>query len=130
MYPSPHQWTTPSNRTPHSSMATQPPFSRLSNLPVQTHILLLSFQPYNSNVLTCAPLSSQLQFFGGTDFTYRPEHFLNGKKARTIYQLGPEPTIPDQKHISHVRRMVSVATALDGRASSCFNGLSEAVTQD
>ena len=45
MFPSPHQWTIHSNHTPPPSMATQPPLSTTSNLPVQTHILVPCFQP-------------------------------------------------------------------------------------
>ena len=79
---------------------------------------------------TCAPFSRQLQISVGTDYRYRPEQFLNGIKTRTIYQLAPEPTNPDQTHSRHVRRMALVATSLDGPAFSWFNSLSEADTQD
>ena len=100
MYPSPHQWTIHPNHTPPPSMATQPPLSTTSTLPTQqTHIFVPSFQPYTFNVLTCAPLSSQLQISDSTDYRYRPEQFLTDIKTRTIYQLGPEPTNPHQKHI-------------------------------
>ena len=40
---------------------------------------------------TCVPFSSQSHFFDGTDYRYCPEIILSGFKARTIYQLGPEP---------------------------------------
>ena len=66
MYPSLHHWTIPSNHTPPPSRPTQPPLSTTSNLLVQTHILVPSFQPYTLDVPTCAPLSSQLQIFDGT----------------------------------------------------------------
>ena len=79
---------------------------------------------------TCAPISSQLQVIDGTDSRYRPEHFLNGIKACTIYKLGLEPNKPDQKKIWHVRSMVLDATSLDDPTSSWFNGFSEADTQD
>ena len=117
MYPSPHHWTTPSNQTPRPSRPTQTPLSTTFNLLVQTHILEPSFQPYTLDVPTCAPLSSRLQIFDGTDYRYRPEQFLKGIKVRTIYQLGPEPTNPDQIHIWNVRRMALVATSPDGPAS-------------
>ena len=103
MYLSPHQRTIHSNFTPPLSIAIQPPFSTTSNLPVQTHINLPSSQPYTLYVLTCAPLSSQLQIFDSTDYRYRPQKLLNGIRARNIYQLGPEPTSSEQKHIRHVR---------------------------
>ena len=78
---------------------------------------------------TCAPFSGQLQIFEGTDYRYRPEQFLNGIKARTIYQLGPETTSPDQKHKWHVRRKALVTKCLDVSASGCFNSLPEADKQ-
>ena len=130
MYPSPHQWTIPSNQTPPPSLATQPALSTTSNLTVQTLIPVPSFQPYISNMPTCAPLSSRLQNFDGTDYRYRPDQFLNRKKARTFYQLSPEPSSPEQKHIWHVRRVALVATSLDGPVSSWFNSILEAGTQD
>ena len=61
-------------------MTTQPPISTTSNLPVRTHIHVPSFQQYTFKVPTCAPLSSQLKVFYGTDHRYRPKQFLNGKK--------------------------------------------------
>ena len=48
---------------------------------------------------TCASLSSQLQVVHGTDYRYRTEQFLNGMKARTIYQLDTEP---DQQNFWNV----------------------------
>ena len=59
---------------------------------------------------------------------YRPENFLNGIKARTMYQIGPILTNPEQYQIWSVRRMALVATSLDGPASSWFNSLSETDT--
>ena len=78
----------------------------------------------------CAPLSSQLQTFDGTDYRYAPENFLNGLKARTIHQLGPEPTHSEQYRIWNIHRMALVATSLDGPSSSRFTSLSETDTQD
>ena len=100
MYPSQHQWTIHPNHTRPPSMAIQPPLSTTSTLPTQqTYIFVPSFQPYTFNVPTCAPSSSQLQVSDSTDIRYRPEQFLTGIKTRIIYQLGPEPTNPDQKPI-------------------------------
>ena len=95
-------------------MVNQPPLSRTSNLPVQTHFPVPSLQPYTLNVPTCAPLSSQLQIVDGTDWRYRPEQFLKGMKTRTIHQPGPEPTSPNQKHIWHVRGLAFVDVFIDG----------------
>ena len=111
-------------------MATQAPLSTTSNLPFQAHIPVPSLQPSFLNVPTSAPFSSQLQFFDGTDYTYRPEQFLNGIKVRTIYQTCPKSTSSDQIHIWQARRMALVTTSLDSLASSWFNGLFEADTQD
>ena len=99
MYPSPHQWTIPSNHVPPPSMTTQLPSSTISNLPVQTHIPVPSSEQYTLNVPTCDPISNRLQFFDSTDYGHRQEQFFNGIKARTTHQLGPEPTSADQKHI-------------------------------
>ena len=79
---------------------------------------------------TSAPLSSQRQIFDGPDYRYRPDKLLNGTKARTSYQLDPEPTSPDQKHIWNVRRRAVVSTSLDGSTSSWLSSLPEADTQD
>ena len=96
MYPS-HQWTIPSNPNPPLSMATHSPLSTTSNLSVQTHILEPSFQPNTLNVPTCLPLSSPVQNFGGTDLRYGPKQLFIGKRARIIYQLGPEPASSDHE---------------------------------
>ena len=81
MYSSPHEWTKHSNHTPPPSMATQPSISTTCNLPVYTHILVPSFQPNTIYVPCCAPLSSQLRIFDGSDFRYRPAQFLHGIKV-------------------------------------------------
>ena len=70
MYPSPHQWTIFSKHTPAPSIATQPPLSTTSILPVQTQIPVPSFQPKTLNLPTFAPLSSQLQTFDATESRY------------------------------------------------------------
>ena len=80
-------------------MAIEPPLSTTSNLLVQTHIPVQSFQSYTQNVSTCAPLSRQLQIVDGTGYRYPPDQFFKDTKARIIYQLGPAPTSPAQKHI-------------------------------
>ena len=98
MYPSRHQGTISSNDTPPLSMATQTPLYTTSNPPVQTHILVRSFQPCTLFVPTCAPFSSQLQISDGTDYSHRPNQLFNGIKARMFYQLDPKPTNPDQNY--------------------------------
>ena len=97
-------------------MTTQTPISTTSGLFGQTHILfpVTSLQPYSQIVPTSALLSSHLQLFDGTEYRYGPEQLLIVIKTCTFNQLGPEPISPEQKHIWHVRRMVSVATSLDG----------------
>ena len=95
-------------------MVNQPPLSRTSNLPVQTHLPVPSLQTYTLNEPICAPLSSQLQIFDGTDHRYQPEQFLYRTKTRTFHQSGPEPTSPDQKHVWHVRGMAIVDVFTDG----------------
>ena len=106
MYPSPHQWTIPSNdHAPLLSMGTQPSIFTTSNRPVETHIPASFLQSYTLKVPTFAPNSSQFQIFDGIDYRNRPEQFLNGIKAGTLYQLGLEPTSPDQKHIWRARQM-------------------------
>ena len=130
MRPSPHQRTIPSNHTPPPLMTTQPPLSTISNVPVQTHIPAPSFQTYTLNVPTCAPFSNQLQFFDGTDYRFQPELIRNCINTRTVYQLGLEPTNPDQKHTWHARWVALVGTSLDGPAFSWFISYSEADTQD
>ena len=59
MQHSSHQWTKSSDLSPPPSKATQPPLSTFSNLPVRTHIPVLSLQPFTLNMPTSAPLSSQ-----------------------------------------------------------------------
>ena len=56
--------------------------------------------------------------------------FLNGLKARTIYQLGPEPTNSEQYRIWNIQRMAPVETSLNGSASFWFNSRSETDKQD
>ena len=55
---------------------------------------------------------------------------MNGIKARSVYQPGPEPTNSEQYRIWNIRRMVLVATSLDGSASSWFKSPSETDNQD
>ena len=110
-------------------MAPQLPLFTTFNLLVQIHIPVPSFQPCTLNSPKCAPLFSQLQIFDNTDYKYRPEQFVNAIKARTIHQLGPEPTSLDRKRIWHVRRMALFTTSLDGPAFSWFNSLSKTDTQ-
>ena len=93
-------WTKPSTKTLPSSVLTQfpafePPTSQVSNSQPVPH-------PNTLNVPMCAPFSSQLQTFDGTDYRHPPENVLNGITARTIYQHGPEPskfrTVSDLEH--------------------------------
>ena len=86
--------TIPSTNTLSSSGITQlpvfiSPTSQLIIFPPIPH-------PYTFNIPTSAPLSSQLQTLDGTEYRNHPENFLNGIKAHTIYQLGPETTNSEQ----------------------------------
>ena len=51
--------------------------------------------------------------------------WYQSRKDRTIYQLGPKPTILEQDRIWILRRMALVAISFEGPASSSFNNLSE-----
>ena len=56
--------------------------------------------------------------------------FFIAEKPRIFCEIGPEPTIADQEHIWHLRRMALVATSLDNPAPSVFISLPGADTQD
>ena len=128
MNPSSQHWTIPSTNTLPSSVISQPPtFLSLTSEVLNSQPIP---PPYTFGIPTCAPLSSQLQTFDGTDYRYRPEIFLKGIEARTIYQLGREPTNSEQYRIWNSRRAAHVATFLDGPVSSWFKSLSETDTQD
>ena len=86
--------------------------------------------PYISDTPTYAPLPSQLQVFGGTDYQHHPKNFVIGIKARTLHHLGTETTNSDQYRIWNIRRRAMVAISFDGPALSWFNSLSEIDTQE
>ena len=73
--------------------------THFSGIKFSTSSLLIYFK-----IPTCAPFSSQSQLFDGTDYRYCPEIILSGFKARTIYQLGPEPKISEYYWIWNIRR--------------------------
>ena len=127
MKPPSDNWTMASTNTLPTSTITQsptfiPPTSQLLNSQPVPY-------PYTFNTPTCAIFSNELQTFVGTASQYRPENFLNGIKTRTIYQLGTEPTNPEQYWIRNFCSIAHAAISLDCLASSSFKSLSATDTR-
>ena len=125
--PSQH-WTITFTVTLSSSATNQIALSKSSTSQVLTPQSTLRLNTFK--IPTCSPLSTQLQIFDGTDYRYRLENALNVSKARTIDELGSEPTNLEQYRIWNIRRMALVSCVLDGTASSWFFSLSETYPQD
>ena len=65
-------------------MATQPPLSTTSNLPVQTHFPVhytaILFPAIYLKIAYICSHSNKANFFDGSDYRYRPEQVFNGIK--------------------------------------------------
>ena len=73
---------------------------------------------------------SQLQNFGDFDYRYRPKNLLKSIKARTNYQLDPEPSNSKEFCIWKIRKTAPAATSIADLASNWFRRLSERDNQD
>ena len=116
----------PTIRSPNtlaSAVITQTPTFLLptSHVPISQ----ASSHPYTFKIQFCAPLSSQSKTVDGSNYRNRPENFLNSFEARSIYELGLEPTCSEQYRIMNSRKLASVAISPDGPASSPFISLSK-----
>ena len=128
MNPPSQKWTESSKSTLLLSVVIQPPTFR--PLTSQAPISQPTLHRYTFSIPTCAPFQSQSQAFNSTEYRHHPENFLNGIKARTFYQLGPEPTNSQLYRNCNIRRMAVVGNCLDSPISSRFNTLSQTDTQN